>query len=48
MAFLKKIKAERDNGKVQVTLEHLRKVAAGKGNTFEAILDCVAGVCDGG
>jgi methylmalonyl-CoA mutase, N-terminal domain len=41
VAFLKKIKAQRDNGAVQASLEHLRKVATGKGNTFEAILDCV-------
>jgi methylmalonyl-CoA mutase, N-terminal domain len=41
VAFLRKIKSERDNGKVQVTLDKLRKVADGKGNTFEAILDCV-------
>ncbi len=40
VAFLKKIKAQRDAGKVQATLENLRKVAAGRGNTFEAILDC--------
>jgi methylmalonyl-CoA mutase N-terminal domain/subunit len=40
VAFLRKVKAERDNGRVQVTLDKLRKVADGKGNTFEAILDC--------
>jgi methylmalonyl-CoA mutase N-terminal domain/subunit len=40
VAFLKKIKAQRDAGKVQATLEHLRTVAAGNGNTFEAILEC--------
>ncbi len=40
VAFLKKIKAQRDAGKVQATLENLRKVATGRGNTFEAIYDC--------
>ncbi len=40
VAFVKKIKAERDNGAVQTSLEKLRKVAEGDGNTFEAILDC--------
>ncbi len=40
VAFLKKVRAERDAGKVQATLENLRKVAQAKGNTFEAILDC--------
>lgn len=39
-AFLAKVKSERDNGKVQATLENLRKVAQSDGNTFEAILDC--------
>ncbi len=40
VAFVKKIRAERDNAKVKATLAHLREVAAGKGNTFEAILEC--------
>ncbi|MBU0982554.1 MAG: methylmalonyl-CoA mutase family protein [candidate division Zixibacteria bacterium] len=40
VAFCKKIKAERDAEKVKATLNHLREVAAGDGNTFEAILDC--------
>ncbi|MBK7142678.1 MAG: methylmalonyl-CoA mutase family protein [bacterium] len=40
VAFLKKIKAQRDAAKVKATLDHLRTVAAGQGNTFEAILDC--------
>jgi methylmalonyl-CoA mutase N-terminal domain/subunit len=40
VAFLKKIKAQRDTGKVQATLENLRTVASGNGNTFEAILEC--------
>ncbi len=40
VAFVKKIKAERDNGAVQTSLEKLRKIAEGDGNTFEAILDC--------
>lgn len=38
--FCKKIKAERDNGAVQASLENLRKVAKADGNTFEALLDC--------
>ena len=38
--FCKKIKAERDNAKVQATLAHLREVAKSDGNTFEAIMDC--------
>ncbi len=41
VAFLRKVKAERDNGKVQVALDKLRTVAEGKGNTFEAILAAV-------
>ncbi len=41
VAFCKKIKAERDNGKVQVALDNLRKVAEGRGNTFEAIMAAV-------
>jgi methylmalonyl-CoA mutase N-terminal domain/subunit len=40
VAFCKKIKAERDNEKVKETLENLRNVARGDGNTFEAILEC--------
>jgi methylmalonyl-CoA mutase N-terminal domain/subunit len=40
VAFCKKIKAERDNEKVKETLENLRNVARGNGNTFEAILEC--------
>ena len=40
VAFVKKVKAERDNAKVQATLNHLREVAQGDGNTFEAILEC--------
>lgn len=40
LAFLAKIKAQRDNGAVQVALDKLRQVASGRGNTFEAILDC--------
>lgn len=41
VAFCKKVKAERDNGKVQVALDNLRKVAEGRGNTFEAIMAAV-------
>jgi len=40
VAFLQKVRAERDAGRVQVTLDNLRTVAQAKGNTFEAILDC--------
>lgn len=40
VAFCKKIKAERDNEAVQKTLDNLRNVARGDGNTFEAILEC--------
>ncbi len=40
VAFVKKIRAERDADKVKATLDRLREVARGEGNTFEAILDC--------
>ncbi len=40
VAFVKKIRSERDADKVKATLENLREVAKGEGNTFEAILDC--------
>ncbi len=40
VAFLNKIKAERNNGAVQASLDKLRKTAQGNGNTFEAILEC--------
>lgn len=40
VAFVKKIKAERDNEAVKASLGRLRQVAQGDGNTFEAILDC--------
>ena len=39
--FCKKVKAGRDNAKVQATLNKLREAASGTGNTFPAILDCV-------
>jgi len=39
-AFVKKVRAERDADAVKTALARLRAVAAGKGNTFEAILDC--------
>jgi len=38
---LKKLRAQRDNDKVQRSLEHLREVAKGTENTVPAILDCV-------
>ncbi len=40
VAFVKKIRAERDGTAVKETLDNLRRVARGEGNTFEAILDC--------
>ena len=40
VAYLKKVKAERDQEAVRKTLENLRQVAASNGNTFEAILEC--------
>ncbi len=40
VAFVKKIKAERDAGRVEKTLAHLSEVAKGEGNTFEAIYGC--------
>ncbi|UCE25605.1 MAG: methylmalonyl-CoA mutase family protein [Candidatus Zixiibacteriota bacterium] len=40
VAFVKKIKAERDNAAVHTSLQKLREVAQGDGNTFEAILEC--------
>ncbi|RME29748.1 MAG: methylmalonyl-CoA mutase, partial [Candidatus Zixiibacteriota bacterium] len=41
VAFLRKIKAERDAGEVQASLDHLREVAKGTENTFPALLRCV-------
>jgi methylmalonyl-CoA mutase N-terminal domain/subunit len=41
VAFVKKIKAERDQAAVDAALARLAAVAGGDGNTFEAILDCV-------
>ena len=40
-AFVKKIRAERDNDKVKRTLDDLTACARGDGNTLKAILDCV-------
>jgi methylmalonyl-CoA mutase N-terminal domain/subunit len=40
-AFVKKIRGDRDNDKVQRTLEELKKCARGNGNTLKAVLDCV-------
>jgi len=37
---LKSVREKRDNADVKRTLEALRHVARGNGNTFEAILDC--------
>ncbi len=47
-AFVKKVKAERDAEKVKATLEQLRQVARGNGNTFEALLDCSRAYCSVG
>lgn len=40
-AFLKKIRAQRDNDKVKRTLADLATAAKGNGNTLKAMLDCV-------
>jgi methylmalonyl-CoA mutase, N-terminal domain len=40
LAFLKQVKARRDNGAVQASLAHLGDVARSDGNTFEAIYAC--------
>jgi len=40
VAFLKKVKRERNNAAVQASLAKLKQVASGKGNTFEVILEC--------
>ncbi|MEE8576561.1 MAG: methylmalonyl-CoA mutase family protein [candidate division Zixibacteria bacterium] len=39
-AFVQKIRAERDNQKVNASLDKLREYARGDGNTFEALMDC--------
>ncbi|MBU8933470.1 MAG: methylmalonyl-CoA mutase family protein [candidate division Zixibacteria bacterium] len=39
-AFLKKVRAERDDAKLQAAMSNLREVARGDGNTFEALLEC--------
>ena len=39
-AALKSVREKRDEAEVKRTLEVLRQVARGSGNTFEAILDC--------
>jgi methylmalonyl-CoA mutase N-terminal domain/subunit len=41
VAFVKKIRGERDNDKTRRTLEDLTECARGNGNTLKAILDCV-------
>ncbi len=40
-AYVKKIRAGRDNDKVKRTLDDLVAAAKGKGNTLKAMLDCV-------
>ena len=45
---VKKVRENRDNEKVQRTLENLRKVAEGNENTVSAILDCVRCYTTGG
>jgi methylmalonyl-CoA mutase N-terminal domain/subunit len=39
-AFVQKTRSERDKAAAERTLARLKEVAAGDGNTFEAILDC--------
>jgi methylmalonyl-CoA mutase N-terminal domain/subunit len=39
-AFVKKTRAERNEGAVQASLANLKETALGSGNTFEAILEC--------
>lgn len=39
VAFLKQVKSERDEGAALASLEKLREVARGNGNTFAAIMD---------
>jgi methylmalonyl-CoA mutase N-terminal domain/subunit len=39
-AFVKKVRAERNNAAVQTALANLKETALGSGNTFEAILEC--------
>lgn len=39
-AFVKKIRAERNEGAVQAALANLKETTLGSGNTFEAILEC--------
>jgi methylmalonyl-CoA mutase, N-terminal domain len=41
MAKLERVRRERDSGRVEGALDHLRAVAAGSGNTMEPILDAV-------
>jgi methylmalonyl-CoA mutase N-terminal domain/subunit len=41
VAFVKKVRADRDNDKVKRTLDDLSACAKGSGNTLKAILDCV-------
>ncbi len=40
VAFVQKVRAERDEAAVKAALAKLREVARGSGNTFEAILEC--------
>ncbi len=40
VAFVKKVRAERDNAAVEASLKRLKEVAEGDGNTFEAIFEC--------
>lgn len=40
VAFVRKVRAERDEAVVKAALAKLREVAKGSGNTFEAILEC--------
>jgi len=40
VAFVKKVRNERDNSVVHAALANLKETALGSGNTFEAILEC--------
>lgn len=48
VAFVQKIRADRDQGRAQAALAKLGEVARGRGNTFEAILECSRAYCSVG
>ncbi len=45
IAFINEVKARRDPGAVERTLDALKKGAAGDANTMPLILDCVKAYC---